>query len=762
VEKTGGNPFFIEQLLLDLRERGAVVRRTGSEWVLADEEDAEVPTTIGVVLIARLDRLVAQIKAVVQTAAVLGREFEVQVLSQMLRGEEGVPARVRRAEEERIWTALSEVRYLFRHALLRDAAYDMQLRARLRELHRLAVQAIEQVYAPDLAPYYPDLAYHYGRAEEVEGERRYARLAGEQAAAQYANVEAVTFFSRALALTPEDDLADRYALLLAREKVRDLQGNRELQAQDLAALEALTEALADDQRRAEVHLRQARYAEATGSYPAAIAAAQRIIGVAQTIRDVSCEASGYLQWGHVLLQMGDYEAARLQLQEALKLAGVTGLRQVEADSLQSQGEVFLRQGDHDRARAVLSQAMSLYREAGDRQGESSVYLRLGSICGMQGDYATGRDYAAKALSILQQIGDRQGEGHALRLLGNLSVAEGIFPEGRTCFERGLRISREIGDRRNESILLGSLGTMFNRQGNYARARTYQEEALHISREIGDRLGELVQLYNLGNIALSQSDYDHAQAYSKQAWRSAQEIGDRRFEGYALQTLGRISFQQGDYAQARTWYEQALPISREIGGRELESALLNLLSLLFHRGGDDRTALDHSQQAWQIAEKVGDPVHVGNAFTSLGHALAGLGRLDEATDAYRQAAHLRRELGQLAMAMEPVAGLASVALAQGALHQAQAQVEEILEHLETGTQSLSSAHALEGAEEPFWVYLTCYEVLRAAQDPRAEVVLNTAYNLLQELAAKIEDKALRRSLLENVPHHQEIVAAYQAT
>src|SRR5262249_19767056 len=143
VEKTNGNPFFIEQLVLDLRERGLLTLY--EKYAISQPFTAEVPPSINAVLIARLDRLAVPIKAVIQTAAVLGQEFEMPVLSQMLKDDDRLPGTVKQAEAAAIWTALSESRYLFRHTLLRDAAYEMQLRTRLRELHRLAATAITQV-----------------------------------------------------------------------------------------------------------------------------------------------------------------------------------------------------------------------------------------------------------------------------------------------------------------------------------------------------------------------------------------------------------------------------------------------------------------------------------------------------------------------------------------------------------------------------------------------------------------------------------------
>jgi tetratricopeptide (TPR) repeat protein len=753
VEKTGGNPFFVEQLLLDLRERGTVMRGTGDEWALAGEEVAEVPTTIGAVLIARLDRLVARIKAVVQAAAVLGREFEVQVLSQMLRGEEGVPARVRRAEEERIWTALSEVRYIFRHALLRDAAYDMQLRARLRELHRLAGKAIEQVYAHDLAPYYADLAYHYGRAEEVEGERLYARLAGEQAASQFANVEAVRYLSRALELTPEDDPLGRYSLLLAREKVHDLRGDREAQAQDLQALMALAEASNDDRQQAGAGLRQAHYAHVTSDWPAAITTAQRVVTLAQASGDARGEAEGCLQCGQSLTMQGDLAAARQQIEQSLALARIGGMQRLEAQGLRSLGVVHWYLGDFTRAGACFEGSLQICRQVGDRQAEGAAVGNLGLVC-RHSDLAQAVHYLKQALTISRLTGDRKGQGADLLNLGSVYAEQGEYSKARPCYEQALAITRAIEDRWNEANALTGLGGVCLRHRDHDAAENYFEQALQIYRDVGERYNEGQALGRLGVLYQEQGDYSKARRYLEACLDIGRQTGNRPGEGIALLNLGTVWRCLGDYAQAGLCLEQSLDIFRQIDAKQLESVCLAELGTLYHLVGDDQAAQTHSQQALAIAREVGEQPVQGHALANLGRALMVLGHPVEAAQAYVQALDLRRQLGLHQLAIESQAGLAGVYLAQGELGRAQDQVEEILAYLETDT--------LDSTEERFQVYLTCYRVLEAGQDPRAQELLATAYTLLQARADAIEEAEWRRSYLENVPHHREIMAAYQAT
>jgi predicted ATPase len=155
------------------------------------------------------------------------------VLSAMLKNDAELLTKVQRAESEAIWSPLDEIRYIFRHALLRDAAYDMQLRSRLRELHRLAQDAIEQIYAADLEPHYADLVYHTNRTGDAAKEAHYAKLAGEQAAGRFANAEAIKYYNRVLELTPESDPATHFEVLFLRERVYDILGARDEQTADL-------------------------------------------------------------------------------------------------------------------------------------------------------------------------------------------------------------------------------------------------------------------------------------------------------------------------------------------------------------------------------------------------------------------------------------------------------------------------------------------------------------------------------------------------
>ena len=196
--KTQGNPFFVEQLTLNLKERGGLVNTPAQPdlFQLNTQDLADMPQTINAVLMSRLDRLALPVKYVVQMAAILGAEFEIPVLQRMLELNTDIDTEIKAASSAAVWTALSEVRYIFKHALMRDAAYDMQLRSHLRTNHLRAAKAFEQIYPDDLAPYYSNLAHHYEKAEDVHNTMEYLHKAALRAKNLYQNQQALNLLDK--------------------------------------------------------------------------------------------------------------------------------------------------------------------------------------------------------------------------------------------------------------------------------------------------------------------------------------------------------------------------------------------------------------------------------------------------------------------------------------------------------------------------------------------------------------------------------------
>ncbi len=345
------------------------------------------------------------------------------------------------------------------------------------------------------------------------------------------------------------------------------------------------------------------------------------------------------------------------------------------------------------------------------------------------------------------------------LLGNLLIKQAFFLSEQIKTDQAILAAQsalDLGRNINSKVIIAAGHLWWGRalwhQGKFEAAQAQLEQSLSYAR------GQLPQMeaYNLrilSNLYFDQGDYAQARIYDQQALHIYRELNNLREEAAMLSNLGHVAISLGNYAQAKEYLEQALLIRREIHDRQGEAISLEGFGNLYYRLENYELAQQYLETALKIYEQIGDREGIGYVLTYLGNVWLGLGKLETANKSYRRALQVRQEAGQLHLISEDQAGLAQVALRQDKLDQAQVQVEAILDYLEHDT--------LKG-EDLFRVYMTCYQVLKANQDSRAQNFLNTAYQHLQKQAIKIKDEMLRRSFLENVTIHREIVREWQLT
>ncbi|MBN1429132.1 MAG: tetratricopeptide repeat protein, partial [Anaerolineae bacterium] len=568
LNRAEGNPFYAEELVKMLIDKGAI--RTGAgAWQVAPEKlvALEVPATLTGVLQARLDQLPRQELTAVQQAAVIGRIFWDAALAALEQDPERVLPPLESKEfifprGESSFAGTDE--YVFKHALLRDVTYETVLKQLRRTYHRLVaewlVRAAEANQRGD--EYAALIGEHYHLAQEALMAAPWYGRAGKHAATTYANAEAAHYLTLALDLTPATETAERYALLLAREKTYDMQGNRTAQQADLAQLAALAGQLAVAQQ-AQVALRQARYAEATSDYEAAIAHARAAIALAEPAGLWDVVAEGYARWGAALLDQGLYAPAQEVFHHGLTSAQKGQHQEQAAECLHGLGNVAWYLVDYAAARSYYEQALAIRQEIGDRRGVSNSLNNLGLVARHLGEYAAARSYLEQALAISQEIGDRWGVSATLMNLGSMAWNLGEYAAARSYYEQSLAIRQEIGDRQGVSMCLLNLGAVAQYLGEYAVARSYYEQALAIQREIGDRRGGSVSLNNLGSVTHDLGEYAAACSYYEQALAIAQEIGDRWNDGITLNSLGMLALRQNQLEPALAHLQQALVIHQEL-------------------------------------------------------------------------------------------------------------------------------------------------------------------------------------------------------
>lgn len=695
-QRSSGNPLYAEEVLLALLDQGGIevvteihpqTGRPHQTCHLTPDFTRirdTLPDTVQGLILAHLDRMPDTQKLILKVASIFGQSVDYAPLAHLLH-QIGtlLPGTLQTELTQLVESGLlvqdtppPTARYSFRQAIMQETVYQTLLFAQRRELHRSLAMwyraACGDVERTQQAPYYPLLAYHYRQSEDTDQERRYARLAGEDAAARYANTEAVSYLSRALELTSDTFHDARYTLLHARERVYDVLGMREQQHTDLDALASLANQAASPVWQSEVALRRANYSFVTGNLSATIDSSRQAVEVAPLdLPHVTAE--GYLHWGKALLFQARYAEAHTQFEQALALARTSGNVRLEAESLRQLGAAATETGDLMAACAF------------DRQ----------------------------ALELFQAQGDRQGEALALNSLAYDFTALGDFTQAADCYEQALALLHTIGDQRNLALTSGNTGLLAYTQGDYARAVNCYQQGLEIYRAIKGVDGV----------------------------------------GWLLGLLGYVYLAYGAYTDARASFEQACHISQSVEDHANTLGMKLSLGLTAYLQGEHTTAADTCQQGIHLAEARGDRARVGEGWLYLGHIYQAQDSLDTAEAAYTRSLAIWQELDMTGHALEACAGLARVALARHDLGQSIQWVDSIVPRL--------SPENLGGTDEPLRVYLTCYEVLHAAQDPRASHLLQAAITLLQQRAAAIEDAPMRHSFLHNVATHARLLAAWDA-
>ncbi len=204
LEKTEGNPFFMEEVVQTLVEEKVLAGERGHYRLEQAPPELHISTTVQGVLAARIDRLPPAEKALLQTLAVLGKEFSLSLLKQVVDHPEEelyeLLSDLQAGEFVYEQAAFPEVEYTFKHALTQEVAYNSLLQERRKVLHERTAQAIEEVYHSRLEEHYSELAHHYSRSGNTEKAVEYLQLAGQQAIQHSANAEAISRLTTALEL----------------------------------------------------------------------------------------------------------------------------------------------------------------------------------------------------------------------------------------------------------------------------------------------------------------------------------------------------------------------------------------------------------------------------------------------------------------------------------------------------------------------------------------------------------------------------------
>jgi class 3 adenylate cyclase/tetratricopeptide (TPR) repeat protein len=561
IERTEGNPFFMEEMVQALFEQG-VLARNGAVKLVKPLDEIRVPPTVQAILASRIDRLPAAEKELLQTLAALGREFSAGLVKHVAGKSDDELERMLSALQlaEFIYEqpALGNVEYTFKHALTLEVGYNSVLVERRRLLHERAAQAIEALFSDRLEDHLSELAHHYDRSGNVRKAVEYLGRAGRQAAQQTAHSEAVGYFKRALELLK--NLADgaergrqefdlQMALSWSLSILNPVDPER---GSVLIRARELSEQLGDPEQM-ESLLELARFRNFRREHGVARELAQQVLDLAEPAKATAMVAGAHYVLGTILSYIGELEIAREHLELAVALFGPGPFRNfAEARNAQHATGLLITTllllgypaAAFRKSRDYLDAVRRLYPAS-----LAGTLVRDAINHGLLRDVRRVLERAEELLSIATEHGMPFHLANATFFRGWALADEGRGQEGLAEMSRALPAFEGSAA---TSWLYARLGDSYRKNGFPEEGLTTVATALRETERNGERAIE-PELYNVkGELLLIRDPPDEAEA--ERCFRTAIDIARRqKARFYELRTtasLARLLKRQGKRAEAR--------------------------------------------------------------------------------------------------------------------------------------------------------------------------------------------------------------------
>lgn len=545
IKKAEGNPYFIKELIYALIAQGALVQEGDRAWVQTRAVTSlDLPDSLQSLLTARLDRLSASEKRVLQMAAVIGSVFWLNAL-QSLAGSTMDLAQLQanlvalqRAGliQERSFISDLGMEYTFESPLIRDVAYESLLSPQRVAYHLCVAEFLEEiVFREGKKRYFNALAHHYRLAGDIKKELFYTLQAAERAHSIYANKEALRYYSRSLELLDEINQQvtnghQQYAILT--QKFEALNGRR------------------------AVHFLM-------GDIEAGVRDAHALLDLA---RQMEKDPTWLID--ALLVQPG--------------VSGVT--------SIDSRHEV-------QNSEPLTLEALHLAQKIGDKRREMYCLLALANQRNLV-DNPSWVETGNRALELAREIGDRQYEALILLALGHAFVGRDELQKGMEYLNAALPICKELDNKVIEMTLLRVMGAQYERSGDhYHRLVEFEEKRLAITREVGNRFEEAQSLLFCGQIrALNLGDLAGGLSLVQEAHQILSQVTGKIFP---LLRIAQIQVALGQFVEAQETLIQAQDL--------VESNVYNLgrvghlmVTLILYNALGDET---HLRMGLEIVEKI---------------------------------------------------------------------------------------------------------------------------------------------------------------
>jgi predicted ATPase/class 3 adenylate cyclase/Tfp pilus assembly protein PilF len=613
LDRSEGNPYYLEEFVRMLIERGHLVREDHG-WRVPhrlDDIDLPLPTSLETLIRSRADAVPSELRHLLVCAAAIGAPFDTELLG-IIAGEENVAGGLRRLESRLLVARAGKPNlWQFHHTLIETVVYGGLLRAQRQKLHYQIAQALESRWSGSEAEHAAELAYHWDRAEKRDRALGYLLIAGERAAAKFANEEAIRFFEQTRSL-------------LAKE-----QGAPDEFHSRLAA------GMGDSYRAV------GRYADSRDALESALAVASH-----RQPHPVM-EAGLHRRLGETILKQGDLDGAFEHFATALTVSAHVDGRDAQIESaraLTGLAWIHFFKGRLDQARGACEASMLYARNAGALGELAAAENLLGGVHYRQNQWEAASQHTTRAMVLREQVGYSWGVASTLNNLGILSVSAGQWRKARSFFERSLALREELGDVEGVALAHNNLGTLLRDQGELGLAEFHYRASLELATTFQMSFHLANSTLGLAQTLLLDGRIDAAQEALDESLKQAEAVGAQEILIEVHRVQAEILLAQSKWEEASAAAERSAEIAGEIGDTKLEASAYRVLAAIELARGCVPAGHQAIGQARERLREITDDFEAGQLAALAGQALLRGGETALAEAELRSAREIFMRLG----------------------------------------------------------------------------------------------------------------------
>ena len=559
VERTGGNPLYLEESVRALVETAALAGTRGAYRLARPVEQLTIPATVNAILAARIDRLDPEAKRVLQIAAVIGKDVPMPLLAAVAETTEhevrAALALLQAAELLYEVRLFPDLEFTFKHALTHEVAYQGLLVDRRRALHARIVAAIEQLSNERVAEQTERLAYHAVRGELWDKASTYLRQAGLRAIARAANAEAIGHLEEALGALRRlpETRATTELIIDVRLDLRNALlplGDRVRMGEHLYEAELLARKLGTVDRLARIVTFSVIQCLDTGDYTKALELGAEALSIARSLGDRSIEVLATTFLGLTHAARGEFREAATLLERNVALDGELCYERFGAPAIQSAlsgaylANMLSQLGRFDEAIEQAETAVRIAETADHPYTLHFGLIPLGLTYFRRGDLPRAIRVLERALNVCRTSQIVVGMPRAAATLGAAYALAGRSDEAVPLVASAVEESRRRETHSWPALVLLFAGTAYLEVGRIDEAAGLAREAIDLSRRLGARPAEAHALCLAGDVA-SAGGADDAEGYYRESLTLAGELALRPRIAHCHLGLATLSQRTGN-------------------------------------------------------------------------------------------------------------------------------------------------------------------------------------------------------------------------